>query len=512
MVLFLAACNACSVFGGNDVDTKGTGGGLPPGAPPPLTGSPSEDQLTERFGVFVSAAGTAEGDGSRQRPVSTLARGIELAKPQAKRVYVCNGTYAEALVVTNTVSVIGGFDCADATTWKKTDERAVVRSPSSPAVRAADIAQATRLEGLEIVAPDGAEPSASSIGLLATDAPKLTIASCRIEAGKGVDGEAGVTPTALVSTTAFDGKSGHVQGPYCVNRPFTVCNSPVLPDSPSGGVGNCGGGIATEPGGAGGSGGVYKSTYSMILEDWLWQAQGAANSLAAKAGEARAGTDGSPGANGASGASPAGSLSRDGFLPADGTAGSNGAPGLGGRGGNGSLPPAPPDYPSSYQNELWEGITGGSGGAGGCPGLAGTPGKGGGASLAAVLFASPVAFVGSTLVAHDGGAGGKGSIGTSPTVGGKAGSTPNEVYIKPKPVVVAAPGGRGGPAGFSGSGAGGPSLGIAHTNGVPTLEGTSVTVAAGGKGVPEEKTTDAAGYDHVLPASPDGLSVEQYTF
>ena len=72
---------------------------LPPGAAPPLVGSPSVDELTEKFGVFVATTGSADGDGTRAKPFATIAAGIERVKDLKLRVYVCSGVYKEAITL-----------------------------------------------------------------------------------------------------------------------------------------------------------------------------------------------------------------------------------------------------------------------------------------------------------------------------------------------------------------------------------------------------------------------------
>src|SRR5690606_27505872 len=116
---------------------------------------------------------------------------IELAKSNARRVYVCAGTYQEALVLSNGVSVIGGFDCSNPNEWKALGGKSRLEAPTSPAVTAAQIDHPTRFEGFEVVAPDGADGSPSSIALLANEATALTVAHATLRAGKGFDGANG---------------------------------------------------------------------------------------------------------------------------------------------------------------------------------------------------------------------------------------------------------------------------------------------------------------------------------
>ena len=134
---------------------------------PPVGGTPSASELTDELGVFVSTGGAPNAEGTRARPLASIQAGIDLAKRVGKRVYVCSGTFKETLTLADSISVIGGLDCA-AGEWRIGTSRTRIESPSSPAVRAADITSATRLEGFEITTPNATQPSASSIGLFAT--------------------------------------------------------------------------------------------------------------------------------------------------------------------------------------------------------------------------------------------------------------------------------------------------------------------------------------------------------
>jgi hypothetical protein len=140
--------------------------------PPPIEGGCDALKLPtaapcvvdDSVGVFVSSSlGTDKGDGTRARPLRSLQAGIDLAKATKRRVYACAETYAEAITLSEGVSVFGCFDCGGG--WKIGEKRAVVRAPASPAAKAQDIAKPTRIEALEILAPDVMK--GSSIGMVA---------------------------------------------------------------------------------------------------------------------------------------------------------------------------------------------------------------------------------------------------------------------------------------------------------------------------------------------------------
>jgi Protein of unknown function (DUF1565) len=69
--------------------------------------------VDENVGVFVDGAqGVDTNSGSRAAPLKTIAAALSSAGP--KRIYVCEGSYAEALVIKARAAVYGGFAC---TTW-----------------------------------------------------------------------------------------------------------------------------------------------------------------------------------------------------------------------------------------------------------------------------------------------------------------------------------------------------------------------------------------------------------
>src|SRR5207248_1237445 len=125
------------------------------------------------------------------------------------------------------------FNCAG-TSWTIGSARATLNAPTSPAIVAAGISAVTRFEGFDVLAPSPSAGSASSIGLLARNAPALTLANVKIQTGAaaaGVDAVAGATLT----------------------QAGTFAGSPLV-----GGVSNCkdGNGQSVDPSLNGGNGGL----------------------------------------------------------------------------------------------------------------------------------------------------------------------------------------------------------------------------------------------------------------
>ena len=494
LVMMTAACGSSDAAPGGT--TSGgvvpPGNGAPPGAndPPPVPGAPSANDLDEKLGVFVAEKGDDAGDGSRAKPFKTITHGLEVGKATKRRVYVCRGTYKEALVLLDAIPIIGGLECATPA-WDIGTGRSRVESPTSPAARAENVTTTTRVDRLEVIAPDATDPSGSSIALLAKGSPGLQIVGARFVAGKGADGASGADVPALTQANP-NGGNGFIEqvcvDAGCVPKPASL-----------GGSGACAGaaGHDAENGGAGGTGGVYTAILDPeTITGYFWRVYGGIAANAAKPGEARTGAAGDGGEDGAP-AREAFAFAQDAFEPANGNKGADGSGGKGGSGGNGGRPitEAKARYPGS-----WHGFLAAGGGAGGCPGLAGGEGKGGGASVGLVLLESPATIATTEIVAGAGGRGGAGSLGPTPLAGGAPGSN-----FSMQATAAGQPGGRGGFAGMSTSGNGGPSIGIAHRGAAPKLTDTTPVVGAGGAGA--DAVPDAReGANRTLAASKAGVA------
>jgi hypothetical protein len=488
---FLFSVSACSVFGSDDHESSSSA--PPTGQPPARTDEPAPvapemkgdatvDELTEQYGVFVTTTGTDDGDGSRTQPLATIGKALAMGKAKGKRVYVCAGSYAEAVTFEDGIPVAGGLDCTSPHEWKPSGgARSVVKAPASPAATAKAITKPTRIDHLEIVAPDATTPSGSSIGLLAIDAGGLAFVASKIVAGKGMKGDDGVNPTPLTQI-------GNTRGSEGTSEKLVTVPNLFLPGGVAGGTSTCSGAAGHDggKGGNGGSPGFYQAKVANNFASWAPVDVG----YGAAPGESKSGARGRNGASGPS-ATTWGTIDENGFTPASGLQGEDGLPGEGGKGGDGRGPLYPAQY---HVGEYMWGYGGSGGGAGGCPGLAGTPGKGGGASVAVIAIRSAMSFDTSEIVSGDGGAGGKGTFGTAPSAGGLPGSPHADG-------TSGAPGGDGGDAGWSGSGAGGPSIGIAHAGGAPKLVNSTPVVGAGGAGVDRMPRQVSA-----IEASPSGVA------
>jgi hypothetical protein len=508
-IVFGSASSACAIFGGDD-----------PAAPAPAddaqmparhddpkatsVGGPADpSELTDQFGVFVSPNGQPHTDGNHVRPAASIQDGIDLAKRVGKRVYVCAGTFHEQITLADSVSIIGGLDCTN-NEWSvgKPGARTRIEAPKSPAITATNISSPTRLEGLDVIAPDATAPSGSSIALIADHATALTIATSKLTAGNAAKGDDGKDGIQLADAPTANGTQGWDQ---------TSCTSggcyhdglrqELFARPPRGkeGVNVCVGaaGFVGQSGGFGGSGGLYQVNLSGPITT-IGYYRGLSVYEFEYGDHTRSSAPGNDGADGTSAATSI-AISAGGFTPANGTAGKDGTPGSGGSGGDG--------YGSNtsdpHVGDVWTGWTGAGGGAGGCPGLSGGEGKGGGASIAAVLVESPLSFDAVELVANRGGAGGLGTFGSAPTIGGAPGINTTSGLI---PTRSGQPGGRGGAAGISGNGANGPSLGIAYAGTKPNVSAdTKLTVGTAGAAIPA-RSRSTLGVTKTIPATSAGIA------
>lgn len=496
-----ALASGCGAFGTDDDDGSsnkalpardpGAGGDTPKA--PPVGGPADTSELTNALGVFVAKNGDPAANATREHPITSIQAAIDLAKRAGKRVYVCGGTYTEAITMADSISLIGGLDCT-ANEWRTGGPVTRIEAPTSPAMRASDITSPTRIEGIELLAPNAAAPSASSIGLIAVHAPALVIARASIIAGNAAKGEDGNDGAQLTqSDTAARGQN-LLAASECPGEKCT----PAWGARASGGVNLCDGAPEhiAESGGAGGIGGVYRvvndiSRFNFVLYD---PNSGPVPPIDRSSAAGLDGKDGNGGEGGA--------ISRDGYVPADGRSGTDGAPGKGGRGGSGHSPDPAVDANSPSVRGVWRGWSGAGGGAGGCPGLAGGAGKGGGASIAALLVDSPVTFDGVTLTSGRGGDAGLGTFGSTPTAGGAGGFDNNFPFL-----THPAHGGRGGAAGTSGNGSSGPSIAIAHIGPAPKVQaGSRLVPSAGGAPIEARSRTDVFGLTKTIPATAPGIS------
>jgi hypothetical protein len=541
---------------------------IPPPPPPPpgckeaaKGPHPADDAcwISPAFGVFVSSSKAAANPGitptgKQDAPFVNLSAALAAIKanpsPDRTRIFMCAENYSEpTLELADGINVYGYFDCKNndaAGRWKvAAATSATINSLNKTGMRATSIAKPTRIEAIKIAAAYASLPGESSYGLIARDSSGLTFVGSQISAGKGGDGTDGVEGVQLSNGASINGNVA-IDSYYCYyeDRPGFegwYCGQGDEPSNVSGGVNNCvalGGaqsGISGGPGGNGGSAAMYKWTKSAnpipggrpfcptvflaqntacFIAEGPWvaaegsgfvetpaTAKGAASSFRAQTG--KVGMDGSSGQN-----ALAGLLGIIGYQAALASSGVGGKPGQGGGGGSGTNRPAELPLQESYYGFRHSGTSGAGGGAGGCPGLAGTPGTSGGASIGVLASNSKITFDKTNIVAARGGVAGKGSVGSTATIGGSG--QPAGTGGPGAVLSASANGGAGGKAGISGHGAPGPSYGIAWTGVKPVIVVGSPEPMVGTPAAGQPQLTNADG--NVVPAMPAGAAETIYAF
>jgi hypothetical protein len=428
-------------------------------------------------GIFVSPSAAAGGDGSADRPLSSLQSAIARAVLTQKPVFACAKEFAEAISVPAGVTIFGGLDCDAGWIWtagKRTTVKPAAggKAMNEIALKLAPGDGTTRIEDVDVIAPDGAAAGASSIAVL-VDGVAASFARCDFTAGNGAPGGTGADGAA----TDLDGQGGAVG--------IDICSTGAQSPGATGPMKACSTGGSSTGGDGGDGGGLSGST---LLAAGAGKDGSPADSTMPAAGKGGAGQDtmvcaaGLTGTDGAAGdpgkgadQSMLGSISADGFTGAAGKDGSDGKPGQGGGGGGGA---------KGGLAILCNGVTvsrvgasGGSGGTGGCGGQHGSGGKPGGSSIALVSLGAMVTLESVNLTAKDGGAGGQGGAGQA---GGNSGLGNNGGMGAglAKNACRGGDGGYGGEGGPGGGGRGGHSIGIAYTGSAP--KGGTITTAAMG--------------------------------
>ncbi|MGK4006745.1 PGRS family protein [Sorangium sp. So ce1036] len=427
-------------------------------------------------GVFVSARGDDSNRGTPDEPVKTFGRAIELAysRAGARIIYACAGegqTFTEQVVVSESVTIYGGLDCASAWEWIGGDTKTLLTAGEGEVPLRMRGAGTVHLEDLHIVAqstgaqvPEGERKGdgMSSIAMI-VDGMTVQFKRCALEAGDAAPGADGAPyegdefsapngPDGLPGVDACSEGAAALGGAEVTND----CGTPELDDDSSGGSGGLG---QVSSGGYGNQG---SPTGPASPVDNRGSGESALGESCTPGGAGEAGGNGAPGDN----APAPGTISSNGYAGAPGADGQRGKPGQGGGGGGGAR-----GAPANSQDrrcpdaggQARAGASGGSGGAGGCGGKGGRGGRPGGSSIALLSIDASLSFEDVTLRAGkggDGGDGGFGQEGGNGGVGGRRGElVPGSYGLLP--ACDGGLGGTGGTGGRGGGGQGGHSVGIA---------------------------------------------------
>jgi hypothetical protein len=400
--------------------TAGNGGEGGGGEPPPPVCDPSdlEDGCVPATGIFVSTSGDDDNDGTASDPLATISAAVTLAANNGAPIYVCGGTYAEHIVVTDDdLEIHGGFACpsgAAAWTYDSTKRPRVAPTTAGYALRVTNVSGLT-VTDLEFESVDATDPGESSVAVFVSRSEDVALTRVGIAAGDGVNGVDGTREGSNHTEDVLTGKDavGNQGGDA------TVCT--CADDT-------------TSTGAIGGTGGVTPTGGGAGLPDRGAGEAGAVGSC----GTVGTGKDGGPATASPDGpgAMTLGNLTASGWSPSDGDPGPNGTPGQGGGGGAGAATGG-----------------GGAGGCGGCGGKGGGAGTGGGGSIGLATFRSTVSLTSVTIATGDAGDGGAGIEGEVAQEGGVKGDSTS----------LGCDGGNGGlgaDGAAGGGGAGGISVGI----------------------------------------------------
>ncbi|HTN85733.1 MAG TPA: PGRS family protein [Sorangium sp.] len=435
-------------------------------------------------GVFVSPSGADRNPGTKGIPVKTLRKALALAEGSGKRrVYLCAGTFEEAVEVTEGVTIYGGLDCASGWSWAGEQRKTVLTAGVGEiplVVRGGGGGEAkVRVEDVHVKARGiGRDEQVvfagvSSIAALAEEA-SVELARCVLEAGDAAAGEAGAA-YSVSAPRSLDGKRG---GPACsgagVLGGLSVKNDCGTPDDPSDDSSSGLGGVGAADSGGPGAKGSPGDMVNGGMGD-----EGSTESTMCTAGTAGdGGTEGGPG----TGATGLGEISARGFTGAAGSDGTKGGTAQGGGGGGGSKGGA--GEGKCMDEASAGGASGGSGGAGGCGGAGGRGGSAGGSSIALISLNATLSFEQVTLKTGRGGAGGKGGAGQEGGDGG-AGGPGGEAPVGAVSLhdgCAGGPGGKGGAGGRGGGGLGGHAIGIAYKGAAPPVQGGTIELGEAGPG------------------------------
>lgn len=435
-------------------------------------------------GVFVSPAGSDGAEGSMAAPVASIGKAVALAQAAQKDVYVCNGTYAENVVIETTgVALFGGYDCTKG--WTRSSERARIAPGSGIPLRIKS-ANDTAIDRLELSAPAGVDPGESSIAATVETSTGVVLNRAELIAADAAPGKPG-TPATANTTPAISGAAGaNVAVSQCLtaNPPAGACKQAAAGGVQSALV-QCDSPLKHRGGDGGKGGNVYlKAATQKGANGLTFGAKGGQPGFAGSPGQpGQAGTAGEPGGK-------FGSVVDGVYVPSNaGTDATAGKMGEAAGGGSGGETWWVPDVGAWYV----VGAGGGQGGYPGCGGDGGKAGGGGGASIALIATGSDITIRWSKLKTGAGGDGGAPSDGAAGQPGGKGGaggscSTGSGCEGKP-----GGDGGSGGKGGPGGPGGGGPSIGILTTGATPTTDAVTFDLGAPGNG--------ASGFDGKSAAS-----------
>lgn len=447
----------------------------------PCPEDPTPDMITEEHAVFARADAEYPGEGTREKPFSSLELAVDAATAANKKVYACAEGVFDDVVLEAPIEIRGGFDCAQGWVYDPEARSSVIADPWSAAMTLTAAAGGAHVVGWHLEAPDAVWPGGGAVAMAIGLVEEPTfVCRCDLVAGNaqsGLDGKswAGAPPAASGAAAVPPGQPGGATD---------ACVDPGIAKGGAPGVTVCDVGIS-----AGGTGGIpgYPPAGS---GGYGGDGQPAIDNFGGKGGQGGGpalcsgglqGKSASTVENGAGGKLKP-ELSLTGLIAHDGQPGKPGQNGQGGGGGGGagySL------YCGVFGDPLGVGAGGGGGGAGGCGGKAGGAGTAGGSSIGLVSLGGEIFLKTVTITAGNGGNGGNGGDGQLGGTGGQGAPGGAKAQGSPGALGCAgAAGGGGSKGGWGGGGQGGDSVAIAFSevDGVVLVEDTTYSIGVAGKG------------------------------
>ena len=135
---------------------------------------------------FVSPDCAAGNPGTRAEPFASVVQAIAQAAAEGADVYVAGGEYAEDPVLSEGVSIYGGFGPRH---WYPGGLQGATVILTGPLGVMGDGAGHLTLDGFTVRCDDQADPGAGSVALRVMRAESVTLSDLRLEAGNGGEGE-----------------------------------------------------------------------------------------------------------------------------------------------------------------------------------------------------------------------------------------------------------------------------------------------------------------------------------
>ncbi|WP_437829847.1 hypothetical protein [Sorangium sp. So ce1153] len=430
-------------------------------------------QFLDGCGVFVNIpffGGDDANPGTKDRPVRSLRRAIELARTGRGRVFAANDSFDESVTLPSGVDIYGGFQILG---WERLpgDTSKILPRSGNPIALIVEPAGAD-----DTGAADGVSTidhmailSGSHVGMLVRSGAVVEFIQGKIRTSWGLGGGHGERWPGL--NLAPDGAHGMYGGDGC--SAATVAGGPAV-------VNPCEGGIQSV-GGKGGDGladgaGDGEDGEPVPEPNPGHDGQGGPGNRAD--GDCASGFPGKSGRWGVVGApgEGIGRLIETGWQGDRAAEGIRGMPGQGGGGGGGRRGGL-----AVCGEAPKGGAGGGSGGAGGCGGRGGRGGGNGQSTIGIVALHAKLTLRDSAIETSNAGQGGDGG---PPEEGGEGGrGAPGGAVGDGRWGCEGGNGGRGGDGGFGGPGRGGDSIGIAYLDEDQlTLEGITYELGPPGKG------------------------------